>query len=236
MPFWVFPSKGGFTICDTQELCVLCLKHYFYSVFSKHSFAEIKECKLKRKHKFTKNRGLFAKMQKGVFFLFVFLFFCVFCFLCVFVRFCLEKSHPKLFSCSFRVFVLLRVPKGLSLQSFFSSYSVLFPCFPVVLPFKVPFFLWLLSINPFLENICFCSFCLYFFVAFAFVHVCLVFFKQAFLTSPFETQFFHFVCFDFSSVVLVFVFMFYVSAFLFLCWLWFWYVFILFLFCFLFDN
>ena len=31
VPFWVFPSKGGFTICDTQKLC--SAKNTIWSVF-----------------------------------------------------------------------------------------------------------------------------------------------------------------------------------------------------------
>ena len=46
---------------------VFCCKHYFYSVSAKHSFAEIKECKLKQR-KFTKNRGGVCQHAKRCFF------------------------------------------------------------------------------------------------------------------------------------------------------------------------
>ena len=90
VPFWERASKGGFTICDTQELC--SADNTIFIVFSaKHSFAEIKECKLKNKHKFTKNWGLFANMQKGVFLFVLFVLgfspLC-FCSVLLFQRFC----------------------------------------------------------------------------------------------------------------------------------------------------
>ena len=110
---------------------------------AKHSLAEIKECNLKQK--FTKTWGVFAYMQKGV----------LFCFLLFggFIKnVCLEKAPERLFSCNFRVFFLFVSPKGLSLKSFFSSYSVFFSGFPFVFPFKSPFFLCFLSISPVLEN------------------------------------------------------------------------------------
>ena len=91
-PFWEGASKGGFTICDTQKLCSAGSTNFI--VFSaKHNFAEIKERKLK-KQKFTKHWGLFANMQKGVFFcLFLFVFGVLF-FLCV-SFFCFVKRPQK---------------------------------------------------------------------------------------------------------------------------------------------
>ena len=46
-----FPSKRGFTICDTQKLC--SAENTIFIVFSaKHSFVDMKECSLKKKQKF----------------------------------------------------------------------------------------------------------------------------------------------------------------------------------------
>ena len=87
--------ERGFTICDTQKLCPAENTHFI--VFSaKHSFKK-KKRKLKRKQKFTKNRGLFANMKTGVF-LFVF---CYLVVLCVFVLSCLEKAQKRQLYCNF---------------------------------------------------------------------------------------------------------------------------------------
>ena len=72
VPSWEGASKGVFTIWDTQS-CALP-KTLFVVLSANHSFAEIKECKLK-KQKFTKNWWLFANMPKrffgGVFIVFM---------------------------------------------------------------------------------------------------------------------------------------------------------------------
>ena len=85
------------------------------SVFSR----EHKLCRHERvqleKQKFTKNKGLFAKMQKGVFWsVFCFFFWGVF----------LQKGPKRLYSCNFKGFIYFVPLKGLPLKSFFSSYSV----------------------------------------------------------------------------------------------------------------
>ena len=55
--------ERGFTICDTWKLC--SAENTIFIVFSaEHCFVDMKECNLKKN---TKNRGLFAKMQKVVF-------------------------------------------------------------------------------------------------------------------------------------------------------------------------
>ena len=43
-------------------------KHYFYSVFSKTQLCRYERMYFDKKQKFYKNRGWFARMQKGVFF------------------------------------------------------------------------------------------------------------------------------------------------------------------------
>ena len=53
-------------------------------------------------------------------------------------------------------------PKGLSLKSFFSPYSVFFFGFPFCLPFQNSIFLCFLSINPHFENIISFGFILFF--------------------------------------------------------------------------
>ena len=80
VPFWEGASKGVLLSVIPKSR-----KHYFIVFSAKHSFADMKECNLK-KTKLIKNKGLFANMQKGVFFwsvLFVFLvvlfFFLCFC-------------------------------------------------------------------------------------------------------------------------------------------------------------
>ena len=89
LPFWEGASKGAL-LSVIPKSCFL-LKNRFFIVFSaKHSFAEIKECNLK-KQKFTKNRGCLPTCKK-VFFLFVFCCLVVLFFLCAF---CLDKKKQK---------------------------------------------------------------------------------------------------------------------------------------------
>ena len=144
---------------------VLCWKHIFRVLAPKHSFADMRECNLnKKKQKFTKNKGLFAKMQK-VFFWSVFCFLVFFFFLCVFVLVFCKKAH-KVFSCNFRGFKICS-PKGLSLKSFFSSYSVFFLGFPVSSLSEIHFFFAFCPSTSFFQNIiifgffCFSYFCLF---------------------------------------------------------------------------
>ena len=146
---------------------------------AKNTFAEIKERKLRNR-----NLPKIGCCLPTSFFLFCFSFpvvwsFVFFLFICV-QFFCLEKAPTKrLFSCNFRVFFFYFVPaKGLSLKSLFASYSVFFPCFPFVFPFKIPssFFVFCPS-APF-WNFFFLGgggfLCLSFLVAFSFVSVCLL--------------------------------------------------------------
>ena len=135
VPFWEGASTGGFTTCDTQKLC--SVESTIMIVLSaKHSFAEIKECNLKKKQNFTKNWGLFANMQNGVLF-------CFLCFLALwFSPLCCFKPKTGYFPAGFHFSICS--PKGPSLKSFFSSYYF-FPCFPFVFPFKIPFFVFAFS-------------------------------------------------------------------------------------------
>ena len=143
VPFWEGASKGGFTICDTQKLC--SAENAIFIVFSaKHSFAEIKECMLK-KQKFTKNRGLFANMQKGVFCLF----FCGFAFF-MFLFFFVWKKAPQRQFLVVSEFFSFCVPK----KPVFEIFLFFLFCFVSLFSFCPPFqnsivFLWFLSISPF---------------------------------------------------------------------------------------
>ena len=158
------PRKG--LTRDTQKLC--SVENTIFIVCSaKHSLAEIEECQSK---KITKNWGLFANMQKGVFFLFVFCFWelCFF-FLFVFVLF-LWRKPQRLSSCSLEVFSSFVPPKGLCLKSLSSSQSVFVLAFFLSSLSKFHHLSLFWSINPFLENII--SFvCLPSFFAFSFVDV-----------------------------------------------------------------
>ena len=62
------------------------------------------------------------------------------------------EAPTRLFSYNFRGFPSVVPPKGLSLKSFSSSYSV-FLLFSFCLPFQDSMFSLLLSINPILEDI-----------------------------------------------------------------------------------
>ena len=157
-------------------------------------------------------------------FFFGFWWFC--CLLPVFSCLCFVKKAQKgYFSAIQRFFVYFVPPKGLSLKSFFSSYSVFFSGFPFVFPFKTPFYpsaFW--PSAPFWKTLVFLVSLFFFFLPFPFLMFA-CFFKQTFLTSHFwNPSCFHFGGLFISSVVFVFVLIFHVSAFLFWCWLCFWYV------------
>ena len=70
--FW-FPKchfgnrpKAGFTTCDTQKLCS-AETTIFIGISAKHSFAEIKECKLKNNINLPRIGDCLQKCKKGVF-------------------------------------------------------------------------------------------------------------------------------------------------------------------------
>ena len=102
---------------------------------------------LDKKQKFYKNRGWFARMQKGVFFRhffgfggFIFLF-------SVFLCFCFVQNSPKwFFSCIFIGFLSILFPQKACLKVFL-FFLFCFVCF--CLPFQNPFYIFFLSINPF---------------------------------------------------------------------------------------
>ena len=121
----------------------------------KHSFAEIKECKLK-KPKIYQKLGAVCQHAKVFLFVFCFFFFSLCFFLFVFACLVWKKPPKGYFLAVSEFFLLFVPPKGLSL---ISSYSVLFPCFPFVFPFKIPYFSLLFVHQPLLENV-FSVFCL----------------------------------------------------------------------------
>ena len=196
---------------------------------AKHSFAEIKGCKSKKNWNLPKIGGCLPTCKKVSLFSFVS---GGFVFSLCFVRFC--KSPPKkAISCNLKVFPLF-TPKGLSLKSFSSSYSV-FALFAFCLPFQNSiFFFGFCPSTHFLKTF-FLGGGGFFRLSFFCLFLCecvLVSLIQTFLTSPFSNP----TCFNvwfFFSVVCAF---FHVLCFCFsvLCWLCFRYVLILFLFCFLF--
>ena len=227
VPFWVFPRKGAFTICDTQKLC--SAENTIFIVFSaKHSFVDMKECNLKKSKNLPKI-GVVCQNAKGFFwgmFFFAFWWFCFFV-ACVFVLVFCKKAPKGYFPAILEVFCLFCSPKRPVLKCFFSSFSVFFPGFPFFFPFKIPFFSLFFVHQPLFGKDSLWGFLLSFYFVFSFLNVCF-FVWSNFLTSPFWTP--SCFCFFFCifSVVFVFVFMVYVSAFLFWCWL----CFVMFLFCF----
>ena len=97
-------------------------------LFSKHSFAEVKECQLKNRN--LPKIGGCLPTYKEVFFWSVVWFCWWFCwwfcllFLCAFVLLFCKKGPKRQFSSSFRVFFLFCSPKRPVFKSFFYSYSV----------------------------------------------------------------------------------------------------------------
>ena len=144
------PRKGFWHSVIHKD--VLCRKHYFYNVSAKHSFAEMKECKLK-KNKIYQKLGVACQHAKRCFCLFVFFFvFWVLWFFSLCSCFFLEKKSPQK-----AIFLQLRglssfvPPKGLSLNPSLLT-IIFFPCFPFLFlsRFHLCSLVW--SISPFLEN------------------------------------------------------------------------------------
>ena len=141
---------------------------------AKHSFADMRECNLIKKQKFNKNRGWFARMQRGVFFRHFFWFWCFVFLFSVFLCFCFVQNSPKwLFSCIFGGFLSILFPQKACLKVFL-FFLFCFVCFS--LPFqKSIFFIWFLSINPFLQKT-FVGFLFFFFsLSFPFLRLACLF-------------------------------------------------------------
>ena len=104
-----------------------------------------------KKQKFYKNRGWFARMQKGVFFRHFFGFGGLVFFFSVFLWFCFVENSPKwLFSCIFRGFLSILFPQKACLKVFL---FFLFCFFLLLSSFsKIHFYIFFLSINPFLTK------------------------------------------------------------------------------------
>ena len=141
-------SKGA--LLSVIPKAVFCRKYYFYSVFSKRSFEDMKECNVKKTYIY---QSLVVCQKAKRCFLVCFLFFwCFLLFLCVFVLLFCKKAQNGYFPAILEVFVFYFVPpKRLVFNP--SFLPVQFYFFPFVFPFKVPFFFVFLSINPFLEHI-----------------------------------------------------------------------------------
>ena len=86
--FWEGALKGVFTIFDTQKLC--SAENTIFKMFlAKHSFAEIKECKLKQSRNLSKNWGCLPTCKK------IFCLFWCFGFSSLFCSFLCGKSSKK---------------------------------------------------------------------------------------------------------------------------------------------
>ena len=172
VPFWEGASKGGFTICDTKKLC--SAENTIFIVFSaKHSFADMKECNLKKKN-LPKIRGCLPKCKKVFFGLFFWFFGFVFFFLCVFVLVFCKKAQKGYFPAILEVFFKFCSPER--------------PVFKILLFFLFCFLFWfsflsslskfhfsLLFVHqpPFRKHYYFGFLLFFYFLAFSFPNVCL---------------------------------------------------------------
>ena len=132
----------------------------------------MKECNL-NKNKNLPKIGVVCQNAKRSFFG-MFFFFCflvvLFFVACVFVLVFCKKAQKGYFPAILEVFCLFCSHQRPVLKCFFSSYFVFFA---FVFPFKNPFFICFLSINPFLQKtLCGVSF-LFLLLAFSFPKVCL---------------------------------------------------------------
>ena len=191
MAFWFQKCHFGkgppneLWLSGIHKSCAL-LRTLFYSVFSKHSFAEIKECKLKCRH-LPKIGGLLPTCGGGCIFCCFFL--CVCFFLFVFFYFG-WKIPPKGYFSAVLLFFSLLLPQKVCLSNPSLLPIVLFSLFSFCVPFQNSIlFLCFLAIKPFLDNIFF--FCggggvllSFFLFAFSFVNVCL-FLRNKLPNTPF---------------------------------------------------
>ena len=184
---------------------------------------------LDKKRKFNKNRGWFARMQKGVFFChsfgcggFVFLSLCF----CAFVL--CKIAQNGYFHAFLEVFCLFCSHKRPVLKCFFSSHFGFFLLLSSLSKFHL--FICFLSINPVYRRL-FVGFLFFSFACLFLRFACL--FDTNFPNIPFlKSNLLSFLAvYFFSSVVLVFVFIVYVSAFLFFVFVYVGFVFGFFLFC-----
>ena len=145
-------SKGGFTICNAQKLC--SAENTILLLFwAKHSYAEIKDCKLKNK-KLPKIGGYLPACKK------VFFFGAPSCYFSLFLFFFWKKPKKAIFLQFWSYFYFVP-PKGLSLNPFFFLFRFfsLFSFLSSLARFHI--FLCFLSINPKLLSFlavffCFC--------------------------------------------------------------------------------
>ena len=201
-------------------------KHYFCSVFSKTQLCRHERMYFDKKQKFYKNRGWFARMQKGVFFHHFFgfggLFFFSLCF-CGFVLF--QIAQNGYFPAFLEVFCLFCSHRRPVLKCFFSSYFVFFF---FCLPFQKSIFIFSFCPSTPFNKTLFVGFLLFFFcLSFLFLSFACLFdtnfpnipffeIQFAFVFGCFFFFFFCCCCFCFHCVC------FSLSVFLLLCWLCFW--------------
>ena len=225
--FWLHKGhfgKGprqGVLLSVIPKSCALLKTLYVYC-FQQNTALQTWKIATCKKNRILPKTGVVCQNAKSCFWSVSFVFWWSYFFSSLFLCLCFVKRPKKgYFLAIWDVFLNFVPPRGLSLKSFFSSYSVFFLGFPFVPPFKIPFFLCFLSINPFFENILIWGF-FYFSFSCLSLSYCLLFFETNFPNIPFLTQvafilgrFFFFCCFCFVFIV-------YVSAFLFLFWFCFW--------------
>ena len=198
VPLCVFPRTGAL-LSVIHQSCAL-LKTLFYSVFSaKHSFADMKECNLK-KQKLPKIGGCLPKCKK-VFFVVFFLFFCGFLCLCYCVFVC--KKAQKAIFLQFRDSLSTLFPQKTCFRMFIFFLFCLLSLFSFCLPFKTSIFSLLFVHQPLFgkDSLWGGFFCLSF-LSFPFLMVA-SFFETNFVAFPFWNPscfcFWHvfFCCFGF---------------------------------------
>ena len=167
------PRKGGiYYLWYLKKLC-FAENTIFIVLSAKHSFADMKECNLKKKQNFAKNRGLFAKMQKGVYLVCFFGFLVVlFLFLRVFVFLFCKRGPKRLFSCNLD-FVLSCSPKRPIFKILLFFLFCFIFLFSLCLPFQNSSFLWFCPSTPFWKTLLFLASLVFHFLASSFPSVCL---------------------------------------------------------------
>ena len=138
---------------------------------AKHSLADMRECNLIKKQKLNKNRGWFARMQKGVFFGhffgfggFVFFYLCF----CAFVL--LEIAQNGYFPAFLEGFLSILFPQKACLKVFLFFLFCFFLLWSSLS--QIHFYICFLSINPFYTRL-FVGFFSFSFACLSFPKVCL---------------------------------------------------------------
>ena len=165
VPFWEGASKGAL-LSVIPKSCAPP-KRLFFTCFQQSTALQTWKSVTWKKQTFTKNRGLLAKMQKGVFLVCFSFLVVLFFFFSVFLCFCFVKSPKKAIPAILELFFYFAPQKACF--EIFLFFLFCFFLFSFCLPFQNPLFSLLLVHEPLFGTNSF----VFFLLAFSFPNICL---------------------------------------------------------------